>query len=45
MIFLAHAAPPVQLGLNEWLFVIAASAIILAIMGPSVVRKLRQSDD
>jgi len=43
--FLAHAEPPVVLGLNEWLFVIGSSLIIFAIMGPAIMRNLRQRGD
>ena len=43
--FLAHMEPVVSLGLNEWLFVLLASACIFVALGPAVIRKLRSSDD
>jgi len=44
VIFWAHAEPVVRLGRNEWIFVILSSAIILTIMGPQLLQKLRSGD-
>jgi len=40
-VVLAHAAPPVNLGMTEWGFVALASVIIFAILGKKLWREFR----